>query len=187
MTLNIKPLLRDGMFPNLRGLRCSFRITRSVTYVGAFMAKHPTIEYLNWDVTSKEGVANSVSSTLPRLREISGDSDHVSAFLENRSEAPRPLHSIVNITIDSKFWYSVRPGLDATRILKLDVEQFGCIGDIYRFAKEFPNLVWLRVDLSDMIWDDTTKSMRSMKNVSGPHAYQLNLILSICRRNGGMF
>ncbi len=177
-TLNAKPLLRDGTFPNLRGLRCCFRITReSVGYVAGFMMRHPNIETLHWDVTSREGVANSVFNTLPKLREISGDNQHVAAFLEHRSESPRPLHSITNVSIDSVFWESVRPSLDAVRILKLDVEQFGCIGDIYRLAKDFPNLIWLRVDLSDMIWDDTIASLRMMKNVSAQDL-DLHIILT---------
>lgn len=130
------------------------------------MERHPMIEFLHWDVTAKEDVAANLSNTLPFLREISGDSEHVLAFLSHRSAAPRPLHSITNIAIDAAFWENVRPGLDSRRILKLDVEQFGCIGDIYRLAKEFPNLSWLRVDLSDVIWDDTTRTWRTMITVS---------------------
>ncbi|KLO18676.1 hypothetical protein SCHPADRAFT_105784 [Schizopora paradoxa] len=170
MSLNIKSLLRDGTFPKLQGLRWSFRITsESAKYIHTFMERHPTIEILHWGVTSRVDAASLVSNTLPMLRGLSGKSNTVSAFLEDRSEAPRPLQSISNIIIDSKFWYSVRPGLDAERILRLEVEQFGCVGDIYRFAKEFPNLVWLRVDLSDMIWDDATQSLRTMKNAEWGH------------------
>lgn len=166
LTFDIVPFLRDGEFPQLRSLKCCFKIRRECApYVVGFMERHPSIEVLHWAVTSSSDATHLLANTLPALREISGDSDSVSAFLTQRSDDPRPLICIMNITVDQTFWTAIRPQLDASLVVKMDVEQFGCISDIYSLAREFKGLVYLKVDLSETIWDDTSGIWRSMKNV----------------------
>lgn len=155
------------ILPKLRTFRLAAHLYHphvlNMTFASAFLSSHNTIEVLRWCVICEP--LELLLGSLPLLSEVSSHPDQVLEILSTPIDVPRPLETILDVHCGAKFYEALK-FVDPTTVIRLQISHFESVQDIYRLPNELPNLTWIKVDVTDSLWDHSTRTFRKFLNVS---------------------